>query len=102
MRWKEDTRGGVMSSSIASNTQVHPRMDWSRAFLAGLAATVVMTIVVMALGTNIMKSLGSMIVGTSASPALQYAAGGAVHLMIGLFYGFVFAALFGRVREWNR
>lgn len=88
-----------MSSTLELS---QPRMNGSRAFLAGLAATVVMTIVMMTMGMNIMKSLGTMIVGQSASVGLQYAVGGTIHLMIGLFYGFVFAWLFGRVREWNR
>jgi hypothetical protein len=77
-------------------------MNWSRAFLAGLAATVVMTIVMVAMGMNIMKSMGAMMVGQNASPGLQYAVGGTIHLMIGLIYGFIFAWLFGRVTEWNR
>jgi hypothetical protein len=61
-----------------------------------------MTIVMVTMGMNIMKSLGMMMVGQSASVGLQYAVGGTIHLMIGLFYGFLFAWLFGRVREWNR
>jgi hypothetical protein len=52
-------------------------------------------------GMNIMKMLGSMIV-PGASVAVQYAIGGAMHLMIGLFYGVVYAWLVGRVSEWNR
>jgi hypothetical protein len=93
-----------MSSTIerTSVSQSQPGMNWSRALLAGLAATVVMTIVMVAMGMNLMKSLGAMMVGQNASPGLQYAVGGTIHLMIGLIYGFIFAWLFGRVTEWNR
>src|SRR5713101_9983967 len=75
--------------------------SWSRALLAGLVATIVMTIVMMVMGMNLMKSLGSMFVGSTASPALLYAVGGTMHLMIGLIYGVIFAWLVGRVVEWN-
>jgi hypothetical protein len=61
-----------------------------------------MTIVMMVMGMNLPKSLGSMLVGSKASTATQYAIGGAMHLMIGLIYGVIFAWLVGRVAEWNR
>ncbi|HEY3053614.1 MAG TPA: hypothetical protein VGK04_09535, partial [Thermoanaerobaculia bacterium] len=41
-------------------------------------------------------------VGSNASLALQYTVGGAIHLMIGIVYGIIFAALVARVAEWNR
>lgn len=74
--------------------------SWSRAILAGLLATVAITVSLAFFGQNIMKMLGSMML-PDASVATQYAVGGAVHLTIGLFYGIVYAALFGKVREWN-
>jgi len=73
---------------------------WSRAITAGLVATIVITISLALFGTNIMKSLGSMML-PNANVGVQYLVGGAFHLMVGLFYGVVFAWLFGRVREWN-
>jgi hypothetical protein len=74
--------------------------SWSRAILAGLLATVAITVSLAFFGQNIMKMLGSMML-PDASVATQYAVGGAVHLTIGLFYGIVYAALFGKVRQWN-
>jgi hypothetical protein len=73
---------------------------WSRAIMAGLLATIVITISLALFGTNIMKSLGSMML-PNASVGVQYLAGGAFHLIVGLFYGVVYALLFGKVREWN-
>ncbi len=61
-----------------------------------------MTIVMVAMGMNLPKSLGAMLVGSKASVATQYAVGGTMHLMIGLIYGVIFAWLVGRVMEWNR
>ncbi|HYU25645.1 MAG TPA: hypothetical protein VEO74_10610, partial [Thermoanaerobaculia bacterium] len=78
------------------------RIQWGRAIAAGLVATILMTIVMVALRMNMMKSLGGMVVGSNASPALQYAAGGAIHFTIGIVYGIIYAWLVGRVVEWNR
>jgi hypothetical protein len=72
----------------------------SRAVLAGLLATVAITVSLAMFGQNIMKMLGSMML-PDASVGTQYAVGGAVHLMVGLFYGLVYAGLFGKVREWG-
>ena len=72
----------------------------SRAILAGLLATVAITVSLAMFGQNIMKMLGSMML-PDASVGTQYAVGGAVHLMVGLFYGLVYAGLFGKVREWG-
>ena len=74
--------------------------SWTRALLAGLVATVVMTVVAVPLGMNFMKNLGSML-APRAGMGAQYAIGGAVHLMIGLIYGVIYAWLVGRVSEWN-
>lgn len=76
------------------------RFSWARALTAGLVATVIMTVVMMLTGMNIMKTLGSMVM-PGAGIATQYVVGGAIHLMIGLFYGVAYAWLFGRVAEWN-
>jgi hypothetical protein len=91
-----------MPDPAVVSSQPARSFSWSRALLAGLVATIVMTIVMMVMGMNLMKSLGSMIVGSTASPATQYAVGGTMHLMIGLIYGVIFAWLVGRVIEWNR
>ena len=74
--------------------------SWTRALLAGLVATVVMTVVAVPLGMNFMKNLGSMLAPRAGTGA-QYAIGGAAHLMIGLIYGVIYAWLVGRISEWN-
>jgi hypothetical protein len=74
--------------------------SWARAITAGLIATIAITISLALFGTNIMKSLGSMML-PNGTMAMQYLAGGIFHLMVGLFYGVVYASLFGKVREWN-
>lgn len=88
-----------MSESVAS-PYARAQFSWSRALTAGLIATVVMTVVMMLTGMNIMKMLGEMI-APGAGTAAQYTIGGAMHLMIGLVYGIIYAWLFGQVREWN-
>jgi hypothetical protein len=86
---------------MSESVHVPPaKRDVSRAVLAGLIATAAITISLAFFGQNIMKMLGSMMLPNS-SVGTQYAVGGAVHLTIGLFYAVVFAALFGKVREWN-
>lgn len=77
------------------------RIHWGRAITAGLAATIVMTIVMVLMKMPLLKMLGSMIVGSNAGAGVQYAAGGAMHLMIGVAYGVIYAAIVGRVVEWN-
>lgn len=77
------------------------RVDWGRALMAGLAATVAITISMALFGMNVMKSMGAMAMGAGASTATQYAVGGLIHLMVGLFYGFVYAALVAPVRRWG-
>ncbi len=86
----------------ATSVPAVPRIRWGRAIGAGVIATIVMTIVMMLLKMNLLKMLGSMIVGSDASLALQYTVGGVVHFMIGIIYGIIFAFLVGRVVEWNR
>lgn len=89
-----------MSEPINSSN-IAPPFSWSRALTAGLIATVLMTVVLVLTGMNIMKMLGSMIAPGAGIP-MQYIIGGAMHLMIGLFYGVAYARLVGRVTEWNR
>lgn len=74
--------------------------SWPRAITAGLIATIAITMSLALFGMNIMKSLGSMML-PNATVAMQYLAGGLFHLAVGLFYGVVYAGLFGKVREWN-
>ena len=76
-------------------------VNWRSAIVAGLVATVVITITLALSGTNIMKALGGMMLGASAGATAQYMLGGLVHLMIGVLYGVVFAALFAPVSGWN-
>lgn len=91
-----------MSDSSPSTPTSRPgRIDWGRALTAGLVATIVMTVVMALMGTNIVKMLGSMIAG-SGSAAMQYVAGGLIHFMIGIGYGLLYAAVIGPVVEWNR
>ncbi len=76
------------------------RVDWGRALLAGLVATVIITISMGLFGMNIMKSLGSMMLGPGSSASTQYVVGGLMHLMVGVGYGLVYAALVAPVRRW--
>jgi hypothetical protein len=100
--FKERRRSRFMSMNSTPALPAGNRIHWGRAIGAGLIATIVMTIVMVVLKMNLAKSLGSMIVGSNASLALQYTVGGAIHLMIGIVYGIIFAALVARVAEWNR
>jgi hypothetical protein len=85
-----------------STTALTPRrINWSSALIAGLIATVAITITMALFGQNIMKMLGSTMLGENASVAAQYMLGGVFHLMVGLIYGVIYAWLFGPVRVWN-
>lgn len=77
-------------------------VNWGSAIIAGLVGAVAITITLALSGTNIMKMLGVMMLGSGASVAAQYMAGGLVHLMIGVLYGVVYAALFAPVSAWNK
>lgn len=77
------------------------RVDWGRALIAGLVATAAITVSMALFGMNIMKSLGAMMIGAGASATTQYIAGGLFHLLVGLFYGLVYAALVAPVRRWG-
>lgn len=89
-----------MSEAVVE-TKAPSEFSWSRAVMAGAMATVVMTVVMMLTGMNVMKSLGTMLL-PGAGASAQYAAGGAMHVMIGLFYGVAYAWLAGRVTPHNR
>lgn len=77
------------------------KINWSSALIAGLIATVVITITMAIFGQNIMKMLGSTMLGEDASVGAQYLVGGMFHLMVGLIWGVLYAWLFGPVRVWN-
>ncbi|HVT44516.1 MAG TPA: hypothetical protein VMT00_09000 [Thermoanaerobaculia bacterium] len=88
---------------MAETTPVSPRgINWSSALIAGLVATAAITMTLALFGTNIMKMLGSTMLGEEASAAAQYTVGGMLHLTVGLVYGILFAWLFGPVAIWNR
>lgn len=91
-----------MPDIATPDTADRRKIHWSRALIAGLIATIVMTIVMVLGGMNMIKMLGSMLAGANAGTGTQYAAGGAMHLMIGIVYGILYAAIFGWVIEWNR
>jgi len=76
-------------------------IHWGRAIGAGVIATIIMTAVGAVLKMNFPKMIGGMIV-PHASLTVQYAVGGAMHFMIGIVYGIIYAALVGPVIEWNR
>ncbi len=85
--------------SAILNTQ---RISPANVLLAGLAATIVVTITMMMSGTNIIQALGNMLLGMDASITARYLAGGTVHLAVGLTYGVFFALFFAPVSEWNK
>lgn len=68
---------------------------WGCAVAAGVIATIIMTVVMYFEGLNIMKLLGVMLMGSDAGIGAQYLAGGVLHFVIGIFYGIVYAVLFG-------
>jgi hypothetical protein len=80
--------------------EARSHVDWGRALLAGLVATVIITISMGLFGMNIMKSLGSMMLGPASSVSTQYVVGGLIHLMVGVGYGLLYAALVAPVRRW--
>jgi hypothetical protein len=92
-----------MAEIAAANQDRHfsVPIHWSRAIGAGVIATIIMTIVGVILKMNFPKMIGSMIV-PHASLTVQYIVGGAMHFMVGIVYGIIYAALVGRLIEWNR
>lgn len=76
-------------------------IHWGRAISAGVIATIAMTVIGAIVKMNFPKMIGSMIL-PNGSTTMQYAVGGMMHLMIGIVYGIIYAALVGRLVEWNR
>ena len=74
-------------------------LRWGRAIIASIIATAVMTGTMALFGLNIMKDLGDIIMlgtkfmGTGAGQLSHYLVGGAFHLVIGIFYGVIYAGL---------
>jgi len=72
-------------------------IDWSKAITAGAVATVVMTLLMaIVFKTDIMKGIGSMIVGSDGG-VMTYIVGGIMHFMVGIVYGIVFAFIAPKV-----
>jgi MFS-type transporter involved in bile tolerance (Atg22 family) len=84
-----------------ATTAAPNKIDWKRAVLAGLIATVVITVTMALFGQNIAAMLGGMI-APDASTGTQYALGGMMHLAVGLAYGLLYAWLLGPVRAHGR
>lgn len=78
------------------NRTARTTVDWGRAVIAGLIATVAITITMALFGQNILKMLGSMIMPMGSTGA-QYLVGGVMHLAVGLFYGVLYAWLLGPI-----
>ncbi|MDX8431396.1 MAG: hypothetical protein SNF33_06325 [Candidatus Algichlamydia australiensis] len=67
------------------------RFNFKSVIGASIVASIVMTIFMWIFGMNIMKMLG-MIAGYSGT--MMYVIGGAIHLIVGIFWGFVYALFF--------
>ena len=76
-------------------------MDWPGILLAGIAATIVVTLTMLATGTDILAALGGMLAGPGAESGQIYLMGAMMHLAVGLAYAALFALVFVRVREWG-
>ena len=74
--------------------------NWGKALMAGLIATVIITVSMALFGMNIMKSLGQMVLGPQSGASTQYLVGGLIHLMIGVGYGVLYSAVVAPVRRW--
>ena len=77
-------------------------ISFGGATFAGIVATVAITITLAFTGTNILQALGGMMLGTDANVIAQYVVGGAVHFLIGVVYGVMYAVFFDPVSEWTR
>ncbi|GIV01640.1 MAG: hypothetical protein KatS3mg015_0470 [Fimbriimonadales bacterium] len=71
--------------------------DWGRALVAGVIATVAITLSMLVQGNNIFLALGGMLM-PSAGEGMKYVVGGLMHFMIGIVYALVYAAIFTRVQ----
>ncbi len=75
-------------------------VNWGRAIIAGVAATVILTISMWIItGANIISVLGGMIVGGGAAAIIV---GTMMHFGIGNVYGIVFASLVAPVTNWGK
>lgn len=70
--------------------------NWGKAVLAGIVATVAITITMLIQGNNILLNLGGMLM-PGGGDAAKYVVGGIMHFMIGIVYAIVYAAILGRV-----
>lgn len=90
-----------MSEDIgASSREQASSFNLGKALMAGLIATVIITISMALFGMNVMKSLGQMVLGPQSGASTQYLAGGLIHLMIGVGYGVLYSAVVAPVRRW--
>lgn len=78
------------------------RISWVNVIVAGVAATIVVTITMLMSGTDIIKALGGMVLGMDAGVTEKYWVGGVIHFSVGLVYAVFFALFFAPVREWNK
>ncbi len=67
------------------------RFNFKSVIGASIIAAIVMTVFMWIFGMNIMKMLG-MVAGYTGS--MMYVIGGAIHLIVGIFWGFVYALFF--------
>lgn len=91
----------ILSSGEQGGGEVRARVDWGRAIVAGLLATVIMTVTMALFGMNIMKSLGTMLLRGSTSTMMQYLVGGLMHFMMGIVYALIYAALVAPRLPWH-
>ena len=78
------------------------KVSWPSVIQAGVAGTVVVTLTMWLSGTDIIGSLGAMVLGMDASQSFRYLVGAAIHLSVGLAYSVIFAVLFAPVKVWSR
>ncbi len=78
------------------------KISWPSVILAGIAGTVVVTITMWLFGTDIIGSLGAMVLGMGAGDTMRYLVGGVIHFSVGLAYSVIFALVFAPVKEWDR
>lgn len=73
------------------------KIRWKCAFMAGIIATVAISITMYLCGTNTMRFLGQLIAGKEATIPVQYFLGGLVHFTIGVLYAFFYAIFIARM-----
>lgn len=69
--------------------------NWGKAVLAGIVATVAITITMLIQGNNIILNLGGMMM-PDAGDGAKYVVGGMIHFMVGIVYALIYAAALGR------